>query len=763
MGHTQETFTNHTLQKIEGYSANELNEFTKFSPIARTYLRLLEQKNIPSIYSVRHNAWIMSALASFFDNAPNRTIFSHWSQAMDDILMALQKDTGLDQEPLDLLALGKYGSQVLNLSSDIDVLFIADDLNGPLLAKTRRFIKLINQKTEWGFLSRVDLNLKPQPLKDRFIIPPQGLIDYLWNSTELWERLIYTRSRSIFKNTTSDTDADYLSHIKKFCFRKYVNMNLIEDLSGLLNKILQHNHDPNNIKLRPGGIRSLELFFNSLQLLYGGRDEDLHTPNTYLLLDHLANKNYIKHDELQILQKNYDFLRRVENLIQIYTDSQEHSVSTHIPIAAQDINNACKENTEILIGYMNQIIGNRKKTVSHISIIDEEMDVEKFPHLENLKQFLQKKPQYKDLILSHPKTFTNLLQSLKYSPYLSRILLLRPDLFDLFLIQKTIINESADDETLLTQLVDFRLLNYITALGDFLIHFNVDTLTSTLSLTADRCIGTILNKVFPDTDKIKILRLGKWSGQEVGLKSDLDFIFVCEDENIDLKKVRKVIHYIGHHTFYGPFYNIDLRLRPSGNAGPIVTNSTKLGAYISDPGTSAWIKQSYLRNSFLNNAQKFNFNSQHFGLTSVQKEELLDIRSKRLLPLHANKISPKETQGGLIDLEFFIQHLCLDKGHYPQGNAFNDIVQELTTAGHLSSDTSQQLVQIYRQLRTTEQICALKSATTDLAVTEYNAPMIFDLPSGSESILPTPLTYDSLHETLRQAHKLIEAHHPFLL
>lgn len=755
------TITN-TLQSLEEYSLSELQEFSQYSPISKTYLRLLKQKDTPHIYLKRHKAWLTSALASYFNNASNKDIFQHWSTAMDEILISLQHETALDLEPLDLMALGKYGSQALNLSSDIDVLFLADNLNDTLLFKVRKFIKLINQKTEWGFISRVDLNLKPEPLKDRFIISPEGLMDYLWNSKELWERLIYTRSRPVLQNIDINQRSDYQDMIKKFCYRKYVNMRLVEDLSDLINKILQHNHDPKNIKLRPGGIRSLELFFNSLQLLYGGRDEDLRTPNTYKLLELLEQKNYIKQDHLKILEKNYDFLRRVENLIQIYTDTQDHSISSNVPIDPKDLEKVCNENTDILLSFMNRVIGTRKKNISHIHYVEDDIDVQKYPHLESFNQFLQKKPQYKDLILSHPKTFKNLLKSLKYSPYLSRVLLLRPDLFDLFLIQKTIINESAEDEILLSQLVDFKLLNSITALGDFLIHFNIDTLTSSLSSTADKCIGSIIKKVYPYPDDLHILRLGKWSSQEIGLKSDLDFVFIC-DSDVDLKRIRKIIHYIGHHTFYGPFYNIDLRLRPSGSAGPIVTSSEKLKNYLTDNDTSAWMKQSYLRNSFLDRSLKFDFEPTIFKSNTAQKTELMDIRGKRLLSLNAPKISLKETEGGLIDLEFLVQHLCLEHGYYPKHNSFRDICNELQTAGYLDPHTTQSLTQTYKYLRTTEQICALKSTTQDVHITKENAPSLFDLPQSANVFFHTPLSYHSLKETLTQSKELITKHHPFLL
>lgn len=759
-------FFQNTLRSIEEYSEAELSEFTKYSLISKSYLRLLNEKNIPYIYQIRHTAWLQCCLASFYDNATNEDIFKSWSQAMDHVIENIRVSTGLDQEPLDLVALGKYGSEVLNLSSDIDVLFISDSQSESIIHKTRNFIKQINQKSEWGFISRVDLNLKPEALKDRYIIPPQSLVNYLWNSTALWERLVYTRARTVFANLSPDSTEDYPQLIKKFCYRKYVNMGLIEDLSSLLQKILTHNHDDQNIKLRPGGIRSLELFFSSLQLLYGGRDPDLHTNHTYELLDVLSQKTYIQNGALITLKNNYDLLRRAENLIQMQTDSQDHSVNQRLPMDNAILDKTCLESRDILMSYMDGIIGNRKKApVVNLPFEDEssQIDVAKFPHLEGLNSFFSKRPRYKELILSHPKTFKNFLKALKYSPYLSRILLLRPELLDLYLIKKTILDPDADDEMLLSQLVDFKLVNYITALGDFLIHFNVDALTSILSLTSDKSLDTILKKVSGSDSGVRILKLGKWASHEVGLKSDLDFIFLCDSNHVDLKKIRKVIHYIGHHTFYGPFYNIDLRLRPSGSAGPIVTDTQKLNAFFNAPETSTWIKQSYLRNAFLDTGEKFEFKFNHtLAPTPDQKAELLDIRSKRLLSSNSMALSPKQTEGGLIDLEFFIQHICMQNDFYPSRNSFQGIIDELYELKIISSEMHTDIGSTYRYLRTTEQICSLKSTTQDILVTPENALFIFDLPNSSSKFFETPLSYLKLKEMLQHSRHLIQTNHPFL-
>lgn len=748
--------------KLEDYSKNEWHDFSQYSYISSTYFHLIHEASTPEKYKQRHRAWLETALASFYNNASSENVLSFWSQSMDQIVAILQKEADLQDEALDLVALGKYGSEVLNLSSDIDILLISNKMTDALIHKTRKFIKLINQKTEWGFISRADLDLKPPILNDRFIINPQMLINYLWDSKELWERLAYTRSRRIFFSIENQEE-DYMSVVKKFCYRKYVNMGLIEDLASLLKKILINNHDIHNLKLCAGGIRSVELFLSSLQLLYGGRDEDLQTSHTYKLFKTAQVKSYIRNEDLSTLKNNYDLLRRCENLIQMQTDSQDHSVNERLPLSYKSIQSACSQNTEIIMSFINEVIGHQKTPrLSHAPSL-EEFDTEKFPHLRNFEQFLTRRPSYKNLILSHPKSFKNFINALKYSPYLSRILVLRPDLFDLYLIKKTIIDLNADDEMLLTQLVDFKLLNYITGLGDFLIHFDVDNLTSVLSLTSDKCLSVLLQKVFPHSNDIRILKLGKWASHEVGLKSDLDFIFVCDDDDIDLKKIRKVIHYIGHHTFHGPFYSIDLRLRPSGTAGPMVTTTQKLKEYIESPDTSAWVKQSYLRNAFLDTAEKMIFDYSHAPLTEEQKTELLEIREKRMFKINDHYLSPKETQGGLIDLEFFLQHICLVNQYYPNSNSFENILLELWDKKMIPTKILSPILDIYRYLRTTEQISSLKFSTHDLRITPDNAKFVFDLPDSSHKFFKIPPSFTQLKETLEQSKALIEEHHPFLL
>lgn len=757
-----------TIQSIDQYSAKEINEFCSYSQISKVYLRLIEQKDIPEIYKFRHTAWLRSCLASFYDNAENEEIFKFWSMSMNQILYFLRTSTGLDQENLDLLAMGKYGSNVLNLSSDIDILLVAEGPIENILPKTRKFLNLINTKSEWGFLSRTDLNLKPTVLINNYIINPSMLINYLWESKELWERLAYTRLRPIFTGIQNSKQEDYLGQIKKFCFQKYVNMSLLEGLAELTKKILNHNLDDDNLKLCAGGIRSIELFLSSVQLLYGGRDLDLQTSDTYELFRLIKNKHYIKIHNLEDLRENYDQLRRAENLIQMQTDSQDHSLNSQFPLDKKQIKRICEHNVEILRNFMNATVSsgvNKSPTPAKNENLN--LDTGKFPHLKDFESFLVKRPSYQRLILSHPEAYENFINALKYSPYLTRILVLRPDLFDLYLIKKTIIDQKEEDEFFLNQLVDFKLLSFITGVGDFITHLNVDTFTKGLSLTTDKCIELLIQKVFPENNPLQILKLGKWASHEVGLKSDLDFIFVCEDSSVDVKKIRKIIHYIGHHTFYGPFYDIDLRLRPSGNAGPIVTTKEQLRNYVENPATAAWIKQSYLRNAFLGSQTKMRFEIPTPWLNPEQIEELKEIRQKRLLSLNNTKLSAKETQGGLIDLEFFTQHLCLVNNYFPEKNSFHEIVLELYQNNFISDFLQQELIRIYRYLRTVEQICSLKSANEDPVVTADNEGFLFDLPENAVKNMNAALSYnlgfESLKSVLNDSQKLIEKHHPFLL
>lgn len=734
-----------SLPSLESYSEDEIKNFTEYSPAAKIYFSLIKKQDIDPIYKYRHEAWLKVALANYYSKTDQETRSLFWSQSMDWIVHEVFNKFFTQEDSLLVLALGKYGSQVLNLSSDIDLILVTTQVTPQLIKKTRLFVRYLNTKTPDGFLTRVDLNLKPTDVPGP-IVTAEHLSTYLWNSQELWERLAYTRTRKICGHIHEENNL--FSEIEKFCFRKYIRMDLIFGLSELVQKILDNNQDIYNIKLCSGGIRSLELLLSALQLLYAGRVKEFTSSSSYEIFLALEKITLYNADQIKILRNNYDQLRSLEDLIQSSLDEQNHHVNN-----LSEIQPILDENQKIIKIFLSTL---EKSRTSQKSKLLEDLNKlsKKHPHLNDFIYFLNKHSSYISLFETHPKPLENLLKSLIYSPHVTKLILLRPDLMDLFLIKKTNLDSQDSIEDFLIQLSDFKSISQITAIGEFLTEFDLEKFLIKNSKTADVCVNHILSKTF-ENNSVDILKLGKWSSNELGVSSDLDFVFIYDGSQDLSKKARKFISYLTHNTFHGALYNIDLRLRPSGNAGPILTSYKKLKSYI-ETSAPIWLKQAYLRNALLLKENRLVF--QLPPVTQDDRSEITDIRSKRFTRVRTDFIALKDNWGGLVDLEFYIQCLFLKEQIYPSKNSLEDQISELASLNVMSEQNRDFLINSYKSLRFIEQISEILFQKTQIT------PEDFDQILRIENIqihLKDLTSFNDLYLFIQKLQNFIDTNHPF--
>lgn len=734
------------LPELHDYSKDEIQKFSDFSSAGKIYFELLNSEGIEPIFKRRHEAWLRVALANFHNKSDQKARSFHWSKTMDSIVLEAFNKYFTNEDRVLVLALGKYGSEVLNLSSDIDIILIADaPITNDLLKKARNFVQFLNAKTPYGFLTRVDLNLKPTDQPGP-IVTTNHLTNYLWNSSELWERLVYTRARKVC-GQLEDEDS-LLAEISKFCFRKYIRQDLVVGLAELLQKILENNFDDHNIKLCPGGIRSVELLLSAIQLLYAGRVKEFQSFNTYQILRSLDRIRIFNEIQIESLKKNYDILRAQEDRLQSELDEQTHSVEDISPLQQLMLQN--QKNIEIFLA----TIASGKATQKSL-LVERLKDLSlTYTHLSDFIKFLTKHPAYVALFETHPKSYDNLLRGLIHSPQVTRLVILRPDLMDMFLLKKAYFESEDTDEELLIKLSDFKSISQITAIGEFLTGYDLDKLLLKSSKTADFCVEKILSRIFKN-EPVDILKLGKWSANELGVFSDLDFIFVYDGPNELSKNARKFISYLTHGTFHGPFYSIDLRLRPSGNAGPILTSTPKLKNYL-DTYSPVWLRQAYLRNHFLKSNARFKFELK--DLTIEEKKELIDIRSKRLTPLSPSKVHLKDNFGGIVDIEFFVQCLFLNARVIPEKDALADQIDELIASKLLAHDIAITLKQNYKVLRMLEQISEILFQSSQILENDFRR--IIDLPNFIENAKHVS-SFSNLTLMLQSTKDIIDEGHPF--
>ncbi len=740
------------LPKLDGYSQKQIQEFCTYSTISNLYFKILQNTELDETYRLRHTSWLEVALSNYFNTSNQQSRSHHWSTCMDQIVQSIFNLYFTSEDKVLILALGKYGSQVLNLSSDIDVIILTDEtISNELLKKVRQFVQHLNSKSNFGFLTRVDLDLKPSDQTGPLINASQ-LTNYLWNSSELWERLVYTRARKICGQLYDEQRL--MNEINKFCYRKYIRLDLVENLSELLGKILNNNYDTSNIKLCPGGIRSVELLLSAIQLLYGGRAPDLQTPLTYNIFLKLKDLQILKSDQATSLLKNYDQLRSEEDKVQMVLDSQTHTL-----LDVSGVKKSLNENTVIIDSFLKTLF--KKKNSKSSDLIETLQELSKtHKHLDDFLKFLNKHQSYIKLFDSHPKSYENLLKALIYSPQVTKLILLRPDLLDMFLIQKEYFTPEMNDEDFLISLSDFKSISQISAIGEFLTNFDLKKLLLKNSKTADFCVTQLINFIFKGTnlkdEKFDILKLGKWSSNELGIFSDLDFVFVYDGEKDLSRPSRKFISYLTHSTFHGAFYSIDLRLRPNSSAGPILTSKEKLVANL-ESSAPVWLRQSYLRNLNLKAETKITYKV--LKPSSIEVTELKDIRDKRLSAPSQNSISLKENLGGLIDIEFFIQCLFLNSGLLPTKNSLEEQIIELSEKHLIESEAASKIINDYELFRLIEQTSEILFKDSRIS-----KPNFEDLAKLLKDILKlnSIKIFDDLILRLNESKKLIENHHPYL-
>lgn len=239
-----------------------------------------------------------------------------------------------------VIAMGKLGGQELNYSSDIDVIVFYDEERAGLaegiepsaffVRLTRELVRLLQEHTGDGYVFRTDLRLRPDPGATQVALSIDAGLSYYESFGQNWERAALIKARVI----AGDLEAgqEFLTQLVPFIWRKYLDFAAIADIHAMKRRVHAHKghgkvavagHD---IKLGRGGIRDIEFFAQTQQLIAGGRHPELRTRGTVETLARLAKGRWIEASAAEDLTRAYLFLRRVENRLQMVGDQQTHMV-----------------------------------------------------------------------------------------------------------------------------------------------------------------------------------------------------------------------------------------------------------------------------------------------------------------------------------------------------------------------------------------------------------------------------------------------------
>ncbi|MBU5615892.1 bifunctional [glutamate--ammonia ligase]-adenylyl-L-tyrosine phosphorylase/[glutamate--ammonia-ligase] adenylyltransferase [Psychrobacter sp. TAE2020] len=239
-----------------------------------------------------------------------------------------------------IMAMGKLGAQELNLSSDIDLIFIhqgrgetdGDKLKGTRSIDNKRFmtrlgqgvIRLLDNNTADGFVFRVDMRLRPWGDGSDLAIHLSALQKYFSNHGRAWERFAWLKARVVGQIESPFYD-EIQAMIKPFVFRYYVDysaFSALREMKSLIQNQVAQREDLDNIKLGAGGIRDIEFIVQAFQLIYGGRQPQLQVKSCLQAMQALYELEYFEPLTYEKLQAAYRFLRRLEHAIQAINDQQ---------------------------------------------------------------------------------------------------------------------------------------------------------------------------------------------------------------------------------------------------------------------------------------------------------------------------------------------------------------------------------------------------------------------------------------------------------
>ena len=702
------------------------------------------------------------------------------------------------------LAMGKLGARELNYSSDIDLIVLYDDalpayddhweLKQAFVNATRTMVKLMEERTADGYVFRTDLRLRPDPNSTPPAVSMTAAETYYESMGQNWERAAMIKARPV----ASDPDSadGFLRSLRPFVWRRHLDFAAIQDVHSIKRQIAAHRKgsaikaEGQNVKLGRGGIREIEFFAQTQQLIWGGRDARLRVRGTEDALAALVDAGRIRGEVANDLKLSYRFLRKVEHRLQMVDDKQTqtlpedpaeldrfaaflgyddpkgfrgdlahhlHTVAYHyarlfeeapalsIPTreAGSLVFTGSDNDPETVAtlaslgfadpGAVAETVRNwhRGSTRATRSERARQLLTELTPALlealgrmpqpdqafRRFDRFLEALPagvQLFSLFHANPALIEVMAEILGMAPSLASQLGLEPALFE-GVLTHDVMRPLPDADGLTAELerhlsvVDDYEVALDTArrwtgdrrfqVGVQIIqsHLDADHAGETFSDIADATIRSLLPAVeaefaerhgrLPDTatPAIAVLALGKYGGRELTHGSDLDLVFIYDtplDRESDGKKPlmtsaytirlgQRLISALSAKTAEGALYEVDMRLRPTGNKGPVATSLEAFRKYHAEDAWT-WERMALTRARVLAGPPELQAAITAEVRTVLTRERdpavlLADVASMRALTAREHRsASPwevKHWRGGLLDLEFIAQYLQLREAH----------------------------------------------------------------------------------------------------
>ncbi len=306
---------------------------------------LIALADLGDVWTVDEATARLSETADLFVSLAVRFLLGRATQAgqlLPPDLKAPEKGSGFI-----VLAMGKYGACELNYSSDIDLIVFFDREIAQLASHvepaaffvrlTRDLVHILQERTADGYVFRTDLRLRPDPGSTQAAMPTEAAFRYYEGRGQNWERAAMIKARPAAGDIAAGNA--FLEALGPYIWRKYLDYNAIADIHAMKRQIhAAKGHGQiavagHNLKLGRGGIREIEFFVQSQQLIAGGRQRALRTRQTLEGLNRLADYGWISPKVRDDLSAAYRYLRRMEHRLQMMADQQTHT----LPSAAGEL------------------------------------------------------------------------------------------------------------------------------------------------------------------------------------------------------------------------------------------------------------------------------------------------------------------------------------------------------------------------------------------------------------------------------------------
>ncbi|MFO1187672.1 MAG: hypothetical protein U1E87_09630 [Alphaproteobacteria bacterium] len=325
---------------VRGQEAETLDQLALMKRMRRAKARTALFVGLGDVGGVLDLAEVTGALSAFADAALEAAL-RHVLRAAAAKGQFFPRDTAAPEKNsgIVILAMGKYGAFELNYSSDIDLIVFYDPDTLPVrgvepsafaVRAVKDIVALLQARTEDGYVFRVDLRLRPDGNASPVAISVQAAELYYEAAGQNWERAAMIKARACAGDSAAGER--FLAALRPYMWRKNLDLAAIEDIHSIKRQIhAQKGHGRiavagHNLKLGRGGIREIEFFAQTQQLILGGRMPALQVRGTCEALDRLAGQGLIAVTARDELKESYAFLRNLEHRLQMIEDEQTHTL-----------------------------------------------------------------------------------------------------------------------------------------------------------------------------------------------------------------------------------------------------------------------------------------------------------------------------------------------------------------------------------------------------------------------------------------------------